>query len=304
MAILEHVETGARHPLVARTVIGRSHSCQLRLSTPQISGIHAELVWDGECWLVHDLGSRNGTSLDGQRLSSEQWEPLVEGSRISFGTTECFVLHDSSPPGLVAIGADGTARTATNGLLSLPSEDEPEVTLAEGADGRWTLEDSQGTRMLDGPEHVVAGGVDWRVHLPGTVKHTREETESVMSVDTITVEFRVSRDEEHVTVRVRHAHRNIELRPRAHDFFLLTLARARLNDREQPGLEVAEHGWCYREELIRRLRIDRNRLNVWIHRARRQLADAGVVGVDRLIESRRGSGQLRLGVGRLRVLRQ
>lgn len=304
MASLQHVETGVRYPLVARTVIGRSHSCQLRLSTPQVSGIHAELAWDGERWLVHDLGSRNGTSVDGRRLTPERWEPLSEGTQVAFGSGERFVMVDASPPGLVALGSDGTARVATRGLLCLPDEDAPEITLAEHADGRWTLEDARGARVLEQQEHVRVGDIDWTIHPPGAVKHTTDEAESVMSVDNVAIEFLVSRDEEHVLVRVEHDNERIDLRPRAHDFFLLTLARARLVDRERVDLDEAEHGWSYRDDLARRLQVDRNLLNVWIHRARRQFADAGVLGVARLIEHRRGAGQLRLGVARLRVVRQ
>jgi pSer/pThr/pTyr-binding forkhead associated (FHA) protein len=303
MAVLEHALTGVRYPLASRMLVGRSHSCQLRLNSQQVSGVHAELAWDGERWLVHDLGSRNGTHLDGQRLTTEQREPLVQGSEIVFGTgPERFVLIDASPPGLVVVGDDGRVAHATGGLLCLPSEDEPEVTLLEQLDGRWQLETEQGVRLLADQEPISAGGIGWRIHLPSAVQLTDDGGEGPMSVANVTLEFLVSRDEEHVEMRVQHEARSVELKPRAHDFFLLTLARARLADLEQPGLEQAEHGWVYRQDLARRLQIDRNLLNLWIYRARRQFADAGVLDVADLIERRLGAEQLRLGVPRLRVL--
>ena len=123
-----------------------------------------------------------------------------------------------------------------------------------------------------------------------------------MSVAVILLELQVSRDEEHVVMRVHHEARSIELRPRAHDFFLLTLARARLADQAEPGLAEAEHGWVYRQDLARSLQIDRNLLNLWIYRARRQFTDAGVLEVGSLIERRTSAEQLRLGIARLRVL--
>jgi hypothetical protein len=251
---------------------------------------------------VHDLGSRNGTHLDGQRLTAEQREPLVQGAEIMFGTgTERFVLVDVSPPGLVAIGDDGRVAHAKGGLLCLPSEDEPEVTLLEQLDGQWQLETEQGVRPLVPQEQVFAGGIGWRIYLPEPVQYTAEGSEVPMSVATVLLEFHVSRDEEHVEMRVHHGVQSIELKPRAHDFFLLTLARARMVDQSQPDLAEAEHGWVYRQDLGRQLQVDRNLLNLWIYRARRQFADAGVLDVANLVERRPGAEQLRLGVSRLRV---
>lgn len=302
MGVIEHASTGVRYPLASRTLVGRSRSCELQLASQQVSGVHAELAWDGERWLLHDLGSRNGTHLDGRRLSAEQREPLATGAAIVLGNgTERLVLVDASPPRLVAIADDGRIAAAQRGLLCLPTEDAPELTLLEALDGRWQLETEQGTRPLVHHERVAAGGMGWRIHLPGPIQYTDDEGEVPMSVAAISLELQVSRDEEHVIMRVHHGAHSIELRPRAHDFFVLTLARARIADQAQPGLSESEHGWVYREDLARSLQIDRNLLNLWIYRARRQFTDAGVLDVAGLVERRPGAEQLRLGVSRLRV---
>lgn len=305
MAALEHAETGARFPLAARMLVGRSQSCQLRLSSQQVSGVHAELAWDGERWFVHDLGSRNGTHVDGQRLTPDQRQPLTQGSLLVFGSRkERFVLVDVSPPGLVATAEDGRVAHAKGGLLCLPSEDEPEVTLLEQLDGRWLLETDRGIRPLAHQEQISAGGTGWRIHLPGAVQYTDDAGDEPMTVASVVLEFTVSRDEEHVEMRVLHGGRSVTLRPRAHDFFLLTLARVRLADQAQTHLGEAEHGWIYRQDLARLLQVDRNLLNLWIYRARRQFSDAGVLDVANLVERRLGTEQLRLGVPQLRVLGQ
>lgn len=304
MAVLEHALTGVRHPLTARTLVGRSRACELRLASQQVSSVHAQLAWDGERWLLHDLGSRNGTHLDGRRVRAEQREPLATGSELVFGTAgERFLLVDASPPGLVAVADDGRVAQAEARLLCLPSEDDPEVTLLEQLDGRWQLETEQGSRPLVDQDQVTAGGVGWRIHLPGPAQYTADGGEAPMSVDHIQLELKVSRDEESMVMRVHHEGRAIELRPRAHDFFLLALARARLADQAQEGLAEAEHGWVYRQDLARSLQIDRNLLNLWIYRARRQFTEAGVLDVAGLVERRPGSEQLRLGIARLHVRR-
>ncbi len=301
MAALEHVVTRVRFPLAARTLVGRSHACQLRLSPSKVSGVHAELTWDGERWLVHDLGSRNGTLLDGQRLAPEQHEPLVEGSRIAFGTDdEQYVLVDVSPPSLVAIAEDGTGVGAVGGLLCLPSDESPEVSLCEQRDGGWQLETEQGPRAVTDAERIVVGAMSWRLYLPGSIQHT-DIGDVPLSVDTLTLHFIVSHDQQHVQVRVEHQEQMIDLPPRAHDHFLLALARARSADEARAQLEPSDQGWVYRRELVQQLGADRHRINLWVHRARRQFADVGVLDVARLVERRRGAEQLRLGISRIRI---
>src|SRR6186997_3381541 len=50
------------------TVIGRGSGAQIRLTDRPISTAHAKLVRDGSRHLLVDLGSTNGTSLNGRKL--------------------------------------------------------------------------------------------------------------------------------------------------------------------------------------------------------------------------------------------
>ena len=92
-----------------------------------------------------------------------------------------------------------------------------------------------------------------------------------------------------------------ELEFRAHLFLLVGLARARLSDAAQPGLPISEHGWVYRDDLMRELDIDLQLLNLWIFRARQQLARSGLRGAGQAIERRAGTHQLRIAIERLIV---
>ena len=49
-------------------VIGRDGTCDLRLTDDSVSRHHAMLTSMGEQWMVVDLGSTNGTRLNGWRL--------------------------------------------------------------------------------------------------------------------------------------------------------------------------------------------------------------------------------------------
>jgi hypothetical protein len=66
-----------------RVVMGRSRDCDCVLAEPSVSRRHAELRRDGARWLLRDLGSRNGTRVNGARLLGEA--EVGPGDRVSFG---------------------------------------------------------------------------------------------------------------------------------------------------------------------------------------------------------------------------
>lgn len=66
-------------------VIGRLSSSDVVLSDPNVSRRHAELRREGGRWTLVDLGSTNGTLVNG-KLAKEH--PLSDGDRIAFGTSE------------------------------------------------------------------------------------------------------------------------------------------------------------------------------------------------------------------------
>ncbi len=72
-------------PLVAdRTVVlGRSQSCELPLPSAEASRRHAEVGCRDGAWVVRDLGSTNGTQVNGETVSGER--VLSPGDRIEIG---------------------------------------------------------------------------------------------------------------------------------------------------------------------------------------------------------------------------
>ncbi|MBW1639337.1 FhaA domain-containing protein [Microbacterium resistens] len=60
---------GQRHTISrARTVIGRGSDADVTIADAGSSRKHAEILWDGERAMLRDLGSTNGTKLDGQKV--------------------------------------------------------------------------------------------------------------------------------------------------------------------------------------------------------------------------------------------
>lgn len=64
-----------------RLVIGRSESCDIVLRFPNVSGIHCRMWFDFGHWLVEDNGSRNGTRVNGVKLTGTA--QLDEGDTLS-----------------------------------------------------------------------------------------------------------------------------------------------------------------------------------------------------------------------------
>jgi FHA domain/Domain of unknown function (DUF1707) len=66
----------------AQLTIGRSSSCQLVLSDDTVSRRHAELFLDGGRWILRDLGSSNGTWVNGRRVVEAE---VRTGDVVHFG---------------------------------------------------------------------------------------------------------------------------------------------------------------------------------------------------------------------------
>ena len=73
--------------------IGRDGGCDLVLADVTVSRRHARLERDGAGWLLQDLGSTNGTRLNGWLVSSPV--PVRAGDQVSFGAAS-FMLADGS----------------------------------------------------------------------------------------------------------------------------------------------------------------------------------------------------------------
>jgi DNA-binding winged helix-turn-helix (wHTH) protein len=81
-------------PLVeGENVLGRDEQATVRIEAPGVSRRHAVLRVHGEQATLEDLGSKNGTFLDGQPVSGPT--PLTDGARFSLGRVP--LVFRSSP---------------------------------------------------------------------------------------------------------------------------------------------------------------------------------------------------------------
>jgi FHA domain/Domain of unknown function (DUF1707) len=63
------------HLAAGRIVLGRSSGCHLVLADDSVSRRHAELVAFGGRWHVRDLGSTNGTWVNGRQVGDAEVRP-------------------------------------------------------------------------------------------------------------------------------------------------------------------------------------------------------------------------------------
>lgn len=77
---------GKRYLLTAsRTSVGRDESADIQIDDSGLSRKHFEILWDGSKAGIRDLGSTNGTKVDGRAMSES---PLQNESRVSAGRSE------------------------------------------------------------------------------------------------------------------------------------------------------------------------------------------------------------------------
>ncbi|HWH13657.1 MAG TPA: FHA domain-containing protein, partial [Miltoncostaeaceae bacterium] len=68
-------DPGEEIPLGGGLTIGRSRSNDLHLDDTYVSHVHARILRRGSFYQVQDLGSTNGTFLNGQRVEGAQLRP-------------------------------------------------------------------------------------------------------------------------------------------------------------------------------------------------------------------------------------
>lgn len=108
-----------------RTVLGRRQDCDLRIPTRDVSRQHCELLADQKGLSVHDLGSSNGTFVNGKRIAQTALKP---GDQLRIGPVT-FVVQIDGKPAVIKPAAPTPADVVPT--VGGPSEDEETFELSE-----------------------------------------------------------------------------------------------------------------------------------------------------------------------------
>ncbi|WP_434420525.1 SpoIIE family protein phosphatase [Nannocystis pusilla] len=134
-----------------RVVVGRSPDCDVVLNTTSVSRQHAELICDNVGWRVRDLGSRNGTGVNGTRVAGER--ALQSGNVLRIDEFD-LVFHAGPAPlrpaarprTSVTDGAFGPARTLQE--LGPPKVDASHLSRLLGFSAALLAEGAADQRMF------------------------------------------------------------------------------------------------------------------------------------------------------------
>jgi len=126
LVVIDGPDRGAAfHLKDGEHVVGRAVDAEVRLNDEAISRRHAILTVDDGDMTVVDLGSHNGTLVNGQRVESG---PVAVGDHVRFGDTTCRVEPGASSAvatvnvRIVDAGADAPIESRTAG--SLPEDSQ------------------------------------------------------------------------------------------------------------------------------------------------------------------------------------
>lgn len=281
------------------SVIGRGQA-DIVVEDRTVSAQHARVSYFDLAWHIRDLGSKNGTYVDGQRVDVGPWRRLEAGARVDLGGAPPFRIADVRAPIMHARSQKGQIVLPVDGVLALPSADAPEVLIMQGDRGHVLERDGVESPIADGQE-VKAGETVWRVFIGGDGDlFETQPTTPARDLRTTRFVFTEALDAGLVRLRVGCDDGEVSISGRSFILVLLHLARARLTDRER-GIDERECGWRTRHEIVTELRISPDKLNLDLHRARRVLQAEGVRAVDALIERRREQAALRIGLGDLTI---
>ena len=107
-----------------KTILGRRQDCHLRIPTKDVSRQHCVLLLQDNVLTAKDLGSSNGTFINGKRIAEAE---LKAGDRLRLGPVTFIVQIDGKPATIKPEDAAPSSQTEP----SLAGEDEETFDLSE-----------------------------------------------------------------------------------------------------------------------------------------------------------------------------
>lgn len=131
-AILQRAASGESHDLSAVTIIGRSAECQIVIADPRVSRRHAMVRKQDGGFYLFDLGSFNGSYLNGSRVTAAR--QLRHGDVITFADHEFHYAElgeKTSPTNMDDLGGSTIALIRSTPVILLVSDIKGFTSLSE-----------------------------------------------------------------------------------------------------------------------------------------------------------------------------
>jgi len=150
--------------------IGRGEDMDISIDNLSVSREQAEIRHEGNVWTVRDLGSSNGTFLNGQRVTAPQ--PLRPGDEVAFGKFAILFERELTDVPAPGPAASHPAAPAEGTLALAPEEAErllQAAALKRRAQLQWEAGRRRGTHFIEGGAALIgrSGLCDLRVSAGG-----------------------------------------------------------------------------------------------------------------------------------------
>jgi hypothetical protein len=286
MALLSNSRSKIHLP--CRCLVGRSSLSDLVLESRRASNEHASIGWYGGNWFVRDLGSSNGTHVDGKPLGSRERVLLATGNRIQFGSeADLWEVVDVAPPAPCAVQLGPQLQVWGQGtLLVLPDETAPEASIFFNR-GAWHVDNGSSAISPDCGDIIELPSGHWRLLLPDEPEVSLFTAGYQLDMEKLLVTFQTRA--EALVVILTQGSKELRLPARACLQTLWLLAQIR-----QKTADAAD-GWISTADLAALRACSPEKINVDVHRLRNLFEEAGVHGAARIIE-RDDTKKLRIGV--------
>jgi pSer/pThr/pTyr-binding forkhead associated (FHA) protein len=127
-----------------RTTVGRVEENAFQIAEPSVSSRHAEILLRGSDIVVKDLGSTNGTFINGEKITEAVLKP---GQTLRLGNIE---LKLDVPGAPAALGAAPSATPAPAAPASVVASPPPKKEPAKAAKGGISLSDLESGGRVTG----------------------------------------------------------------------------------------------------------------------------------------------------------
>jgi hypothetical protein len=149
--------------------IGRVEGMEIVVDNVSVSRQQAELRQDGKFWTVRDLGSSNGTFLNGERLATAAL-PLRPGDEISFGKFSLFFERAFTEPIAETDVTPAMGRANPGGTYQMNTADldrlQQAIAAKRQAQIEWEVAGTRGTHVVRGGAALVGRSMLCDLRLP------------------------------------------------------------------------------------------------------------------------------------------
>ncbi|MFC1851895.1 FHA domain-containing protein [candidate division CSSED10-310 bacterium] len=189
LVLLSGTKVAAKFPITGeKTILGREDKNDIVLEGSSVSRLHSQVLLEGEDFYIEDLGSRNGTLVNGIRITKEL---LKDGDEIAIGEYTFLFEED--------VQTESKDETLVSSLAEVEVEQKPppvESERFESTDAEFVESESQQPKITERPHEddvTLVEDVETFTETEKTpaklviLKNNKMENEHIIDTDIVTI---------------------------------------------------------------------------------------------------------------------